>query len=124
MNYIQLNTSSKAIGLKLNQLALQTFWKELENTDNNNILIGSMYAAVYAAYIGNCYAKRVEPDLTFENICDIVDELSVSEEGRKQLEQVDKMYIESELYKQHLAKISDAIRLLANEQEEPAEKKN
>ena len=76
MIYIQINLGGKERGLKFNQMSVITMTKYL---DFENIPATYGYAIVYAGLVANCYVKREEPDFTFEQICDLVDEMSLDD---------------------------------------------
>jgi len=76
MSYIQIEISGKPRGLKFNQMAVVTMTKYL---DFDNVAATYGYALVYAGLVSGCYVKREEPDFTFEQVCDWVDDMPVDE---------------------------------------------
>lgn len=75
MSYLQIEIGGKQRGLKFNQLAIEIM-SQYNDTGTNT---GFMYAMIYGGLRGNSYVKREEPDYTFENVCDWVDELKDKE---------------------------------------------
>ena len=75
MSYLQIEIGGKSRGLKFNQLAIEIM-SQYNDTNTNT---GFLYAMVYGGLRGNSYVKREEPDYTFENVCDWVDELKDKE---------------------------------------------
>ncbi len=78
MNYIQIEIGGQLRGWKVNQMTIEVWSKSLnENAFNSS----SNYGAVYGGLIANCYAKQVDPDFTYEQVCDWVDELNLTDKG-------------------------------------------
>ena len=73
MSYIQLTIGNKLRGLKYNQMAVMVM---SQNLDYDNMAATYGYALIYAGLKANCYVKREEPDFTFEQVCEWVDEMS------------------------------------------------
>jgi len=71
MSYTQIEILGKTRGVKFNMYAIEVLGKHL----NGDSAAAFSYAAVYAGLCGNCYVKREEPDFSFEQVCDAVDEL-------------------------------------------------
>lgn len=76
MSYIQIELGGKLRGLKFNQLAIEVIGTHNDTTTNT----GFLYAMVYGGLRGNSYVKREEPDYTFEQVCDWVDEMPNKDE--------------------------------------------
>lgn len=76
MSYIQIEIGGKKRGLKFNQMAVLTMSKYI---DYNNLAATYGYALVYSALVANCYVKREEPDFTFEQVCDWIEDVPVDE---------------------------------------------
>jgi hypothetical protein len=76
MSYIQMKIGGEPRGLKFNQMAVVTMTKYL---DFENVPATYGYALVYSGLVASCYVKREEPNFTFEQVCDWVDELSIEE---------------------------------------------
>jgi len=72
MSYLQLELGGKLRGLKFNQLAIEIISTHNDNSTNSAF----MYAMIYGGLMGNSYVKREEPDYTFEEVCDWVDEMA------------------------------------------------
>ena len=76
MSYIQVTLGDKPRGLKFNILALKLF---NDTVDYNRFNETANYAMVYAGLYANCFVKREEPDFTFEDVVEWVDQLSQKE---------------------------------------------
>lgn len=100
----------KERGLKFNQLSLEVFTK---NIDENAIKASSIYATFYAGLVGNCYAKREEPDFTFENVVDWVDELY--ETDKTVIERVCNAWEETNVFREWLKEFQDRINTVLGE---------
>lgn len=105
MNYIQINIGGKDRGLKFNQLSLETYTKCVDFERANS---STIYATFYAGLTGNCYVKREEPDFTFEDVTDWVDEL-YSEGRKKEIEKVCEVWAETNVYKEWLKEFQDKV---------------
>lgn len=71
MSYLQIKIGGKLRGLKFNQLAIEV----ISQYNNSGTNTGFVYAMIYGGLRGNSYVKNEEPDYTFENVCDWIDEL-------------------------------------------------
>lgn len=72
MSYIQIEIGGRVRGLKFNQYA-HIIVQEKIDPDHSNASINS--ALIYGGLKGNCYVKGEEPDFTFEQVCDWIEEL-------------------------------------------------
>ena len=75
--YIQVNILGKMRGVKFGMIAVQQITMEAQKL--GKILGASLDFAmvpviVYWGLYNNCYVKREEPDFTFEDVSDFVDE--------------------------------------------------
>lgn len=76
MNYVQVELGGKLRGLKFNQGAhaeIQAMYKVGMKA------IQVSYIVVYGGLLGNCFVKQIEPDFTFEEVCDWCDKLTVEQ---------------------------------------------
>jgi hypothetical protein len=71
MSYITINLGGKPRGLKFNQLAIEL----IGQYNDSKTTTGFLYAMIYGGLKGNAYVKREELELTFEEVCDMIDEL-------------------------------------------------
>jgi len=71
MSYLQIEIGGKTRGLKFNQLAIEIIGEK--NTTNTTT--GFVYSMIYGGLRGNSYVKSEEPDYTFEEVCDWIDNL-------------------------------------------------
>lgn len=78
MNYIQIEIGGQLRGLKFNQGAHVEIQTTIEKAKANNDIFNS-YAVFYGGLIGNCFVKGVEPDFTFEDVCDWCDKIKTED---------------------------------------------
>ena len=91
MSYIKvLFPDGKERGLKFNNLAVGEFFKNIQWDRYNET---ANYAMVWAGLYGNSYAKREEPDYTFDNVMDWVDQMDV-----KVLDAISIVLAETQIY--------------------------
>ena len=90
MSYINVEIGGKQRGLKFNKMA-QLIIEQKIIADN---LMSGVYAVVYAGLKANCYVKGVEPDFTFEDVCDWTDGLEDSI-----ILQITEAFKDTEMYK-------------------------
>ena len=111
MSYIQINIGGKDRGLKFNQLSLEVYTKHIDY--NNAVVTSTIYATFYAGLIGNCYVKKEEPDFTFEDVTNWVDEIFDS--GRKdEIEKVCDAWAETYVYKEWIKEFQDKLHAILN----------
>ena len=99
MSYTQIEIGGKLRGLKFNKMA-QLILQDKVMAGN---LMSGVYALVYAGLVSNDYVKGVEPDYTFENVCDWTDNLS--EDAMLKIQDA---YQLTEAYKAGQAYLADA----------------
>ena len=116
-NYIQIEIGGKLRGLKFNQLALEVY---NENIDYERPMASAVYATFYAGLLGNCYVKKVEPDFTFEQVTDWVDEIFTVD--KKEIEKVCKVWEETNVYKDWLREWDEKLALLMEPDKKPKKK--
>jgi len=93
MSYIQINIGGKLRGWKVNQLTLEEWSKRMGATNTS-----AVYSAVNAGLVANCYVKGIEPDFTFEDVCDWCDQLLATPEGLKTVELIKETFEKSDAY--------------------------
>lgn len=118
MSYIKVNLGSKERGLKFNQLAFETF---LRNINAEALNTSSTYAMFFAGLEGNRTVKREEPDYTFEQVCEWVDELFEQEGGKEKILEVDKVFQETTAFKNFIKEHEGSVR--STEESGPDKKK-
>lgn len=102
--YIEANIGGRERGLKFNQMSLEVFTK---NIDENAPKASSVYATFYAGLLGNCYAKREEPDFDFAKVVDWVDALY--ETDKALIIKVCKAWEETNVFREWLKEFNDRI---------------
>lgn len=100
MSYYQIKDfGGRDRGLKFNQLAL-----EIIRTKSNPLSdIQNVYALFYGGLRGNSFVKEEEPDYTFENICDWVDELYLKPEAGEIIKNVSDVFTGTQMYQSIIA---------------------
>jgi len=94
MSYIKIDFGGKERGLKFNQLALEIMADYASATETTS----NVYAMFYGGLRGNSYVKREQPDYSFENVCDWVDEL-YSSKRTDVIKEVENVLVETQLFK-------------------------
>lgn len=89
-------------GLKFNQLAVELYTKKTDWVNHTDA--SEVYATFYAGLMGNCSAKETEPDFTYEDVQDWVDDLSVDTK-----KEVMKVFEESKKFKEWLVRVKDRL---------------
>ena len=97
MSYIQIEIGGKLRGLKFNQLAIEI----ISQYNDSQTQSGFLYSMVYGGLRGNTYVKREEPDYTFEEVCDWVDNFENKEEA---VAIITKAMTESQVWKEVVKK--------------------
>lgn len=113
-NYIQIDIGGKLRGLKFNQLSLEVYTKNVNYEQPN---ASAIYATFYAGLIGNCYVKKEEPDFTFEQVTDWVDEV-----GKNDIEKVCNLWAETNIYKEWLKEFNERIDEALGNDKKPKKK--
>lgn len=107
MSYLLLdNCIGKNRGWKVNMVTVEMWSKELDNAAFSST---SLYGAVYAGLVANCKVKQEEPDFTFEQVCDWVDECNLTPEGQQVLNQVKELFEASQYYIALVKKLKDTL---------------
>jgi len=117
-NYVQVaigplkkNADGKEIALsnlrgwKVTQQTIE-IWSTLTDWANG-FNSTSTYAVIYGGLIANCTVKREEPDFTFEDVVEWVDELNFTDEGVKTISTIKDAFEKS----QHYINVLDKLRV-------------
>lgn len=110
MSYVQIEIGGKLRGLKFNQLAIELMAEYNDNQTATSVL----YSMVYAGLRGNDYVKRVDPEYSFEDVCDWVDGM---DDKQQKLDKIAAALNESQIWK---SLVSDGVEKY---QEGPGKKK-
>lgn len=102
MSYYKFEWKGKEYNLKFNQLALEI----MTSKASTSITSQNIYAMFYGGMRGNSYAKEEEPDYSFENVQDLVDEI-YAEKRLEIIVDIEKALTETQLYKSLLPEIKD-----------------
>lgn len=96
MSYILLKDCiGKDRGWKVNMITVELWSKELMDDAFTST---SLYSAVYAGLIANCKIKKDEPDFNFEQVCDWVDKMNLTDADRLVLDEIRIKFEESQYY--------------------------
>lgn len=95
----------KPVGLKFNNYTVELWVKSLDAEALSSTWIYSMF---YAALKSEYYVKRLEVDFTFEEVVDMVDDLSTT--NKAIIESVDKEFTALNAYKLWLAGFQERIK--------------
>lgn len=120
MSYIQIEIGGELRGWKVNQMTIE-LWSKMINEDAFNS--SSNYGAVYAGLIANCEAKRIDPDFTYEQVCDWVDELNLTEKGLAVLDKIKEQFEASQYYIKLVEKIEAELASVKQELKQKPKKK-
>lgn len=113
MSYILLKDFiGKDRGWKVNMMTVELWSKQLDDAAFQS---SSLYGAVYAGLIANCKVKQEEPDFTFEQVCDLVDEMNLTESGRLTLDEIRVKFEQSQYYIVLVKKLQDKVEEIENE---------
>jgi hypothetical protein len=76
--YIQADILGRTRGLKFGMLAVQQIGMEMQKLGkvfgDNSIDLAAVPVIIYWGLFNNCYMKKEDPDFTFEEVVDFVDE--------------------------------------------------
>lgn len=96
--YIQISIGGRLRGIKFGMLAVeQLLTASAKDKDRNGEInpTKTAYKLIYFGLLNNCEVKNIEPDFDLENVCDWVDDLAASSEGKQILEKVTETFTES-----------------------------
>lgn len=89
----QISDSNKR-GFKFNQLALEI----IRSKSNPASDIQNVYALFYGGLRGNSFVKEEEPDYSFEQVTDWVDELYLRPEAGEVIKSVSDVFTSTQMY--------------------------
>lgn len=92
MSYTQITIGGKERGLKYNTMALIEYHKNINDGNEMSLLI----SAIWAGLMANHYAKKIEMDFTFEDVCDWCDEI---ENKPELMEKISRAMMETQIAK-------------------------
>lgn len=107
-NYLQIEIAGKKAGLKFVYDAVKHFNLVAEKqpdrvypdgTTDSGFTCYGFAVLVEGCYLANCDAKKVAPELTFEEIYDHVNDSQVTEEGQKEMGAIYQGFAESTVVK-------------------------
>lgn len=104
MSYIKIKLGEHELALKFNNYGIEQLYKVYREGS----LLSFVYAIVWGGYLGNCYAKQTEPELTFDQIIDMIDVMPDAERNAMS-EQVSTVLTETQNWKDLTAKGEEII---------------
>jgi hypothetical protein len=107
--YTEITINGRKAGLKFNMYAIEQF----ETIKGRNGNIKNFTTIIYAGILGNAYVKQVEPQFTFEEVSDWVEELVLNGDTEGELNRVSEIFTNSQVLRTLIDK--------ANKNGEPAE---
>lgn len=99
MSYIKIEIGGKERGLKFNQLALEIIRSKSNETSD----VQNVYALLYGGLRGNSFVKEEEPDYTFEQVCDWIDDIYIKPEAAEIIKQVSAVFTSTQMYQSIIA---------------------
>lgn len=102
-DYLKIpNCIGKDRGWKVNMMSLEIWGRKIIDEAFNS---SSAYGAVFGGLVANCWAKEEDQDFTYEQVCDWVDEINLTDEGEELLKQIRDMFEASQYYIRVLEKM-------------------
>lgn len=98
--YIQVEINGKPVGLKFNMYATETY----SNGVKTGGLSGNIVKMVWAGIIGNAFVKQIEPELTFEDVAEWVEYLTLKGDKEQVLQKISDTFLSSESVKDVIEK--------------------
>lgn len=99
--YCQIEIAGRKVGLKFNMYAIE----QMESIKGNTGTIKNFTSVIWAGLLGNAYAKQTEPDLTFEQVNDWVDEQLLSNDEGGQLGRISETFAGAQVIQKLQARV-------------------
>jgi hypothetical protein len=93
--YTEITINGRKAGLKFNMYAIEQF----ETIKGRNGNIKNFTTIIYAGILGNAYVKQVEPQFTFEEVCDWLDEQLLNGDANGELKHLMEVFANSRAIK-------------------------
>lgn len=90
--YIQILINGKNIGLKFNMYAAEN----LSNIKGNPTTSANIVRMVWAGVLGNSFVKQIDPEVTFEDVADWVEDLTLNGDKEGILQKVSDTFLGSQ----------------------------
>lgn len=74
--YCEVEINGKKVGFKFNRYCVE----QVPFIKGNMSITNNVTAIIYCGMLGNCYAKQIEPVMTFEEMSDWIDEQAIKGE--------------------------------------------
>lgn len=98
--YCEITVNGKTIGLKFNMYAIERY-NEIKGIGGAKHAV----AMVYGGMLGNCFVKQIEPEISFEEIVDWVDEDFIKNGLDGEMKRISECFNESIIIKAQIEKI-------------------
>lgn len=117
--YVEMNILGQKRGLKFGNLAFERIEKELFKLYEGAEYYNTKMQAdiVFAGLINNCYRKGVDPDFTYEQIFDFIDDNQRNIEVVTEIAEVIRVYENSKPMQEHIERVKEAIDTIQKEQD-------
>ena len=117
---MELTVNGKTLGVKFNNYAIE----QLANVKGTNrSLYANATAMVWVGYLGWCYVRQIDEELTFEEVSDFVDQANADEQLAPKLVEIIGEYKKSQAYLKLMKKQTEDAKAAPGEGE-PEEKKS
>src|SRR3954467_9280312 len=93
--YTEITINGRKAGLKFNMYAIEQF----ETIKGRNGNIKNFTTIIYAGILGNAYVKQIEPQFTFEEVSDWVEDLVLNGDTDGELNRVSEIFTNSQVLK-------------------------
>ncbi len=91
--YTTIEIAGRKVGLKFNMYAIEQF-ETIKGRDGN---IKNFTTIIWAGLLGNAYVKQIEPEFTFEDINDWVDEQILQGDESGELNRISEVFLNSQV---------------------------
>lgn len=105
--YIQVEINEKKVGLKFNMYAAENFTNVIgSQTSSANIV-----RMIWAGILGNAFVKQIDPEVSFEDVADWVETLTLKGDHEQVLDKITETFLDSEPIKVLLDKATDKTEI-------------
>jgi len=98
--YIQIDINGKKVGLKFNMYA----GENLSSVKGNPTTSANIVRMVWAGILGNAFVKQIEPEVSFEDVVEWVDNLTLSGDKEGVLQKISDTFLNSQPMQKLLSK--------------------
>jgi hypothetical protein len=87
--YTEITINGRKAGLKFNMYAIEQF----ETIKGRNGNIKNFTTIIWAGILGNAYVKQIEPEFTFEEVCDWLDEQHANGDAEGEVKRISDVFV-------------------------------